>query len=116
MVPVSATDNEPDLPPEAARAAAVLAQIRAGVRQRQALLATQPEDAPQLPASLAQVHATQYLERPVPQSHRRWLGRPIVFAKKVVYHVFMKWYLGSVLEQQRSLARALAERRDAERR
>ncbi len=134
MVPVSATDKGPDLPPEAARAADVLAQIRAGVRQRQALLATQPEDAPQLPASLAQVHATQYLERPVPQSHRRWLGPPIVFAKKVVYHVFMKWYLGSVLEQQtafnravavalqdlfeqqRSLARALAERRDAERR
>lgn len=86
----------------------VLAQVRAGVRQRQALLATRPEDPRELPASLAQVLATQHLERPVPRSHRRWLGPPIVFAKKAVYHLFMKWYLASLFEQQAAFDRAVA--------
>ena len=94
--------------PEAAHVAEVLARIRAGVRQRQALLAAVPEETLQLPASLAQVQATQYLERPVPVSHRGWLGLPIVFAKKVVYHLFMKWYLASLLQQQTDFNRAVA--------
>lgn len=102
------TDHHDQPAPEAGRVAEVLAQLRAGVRQRQALLATVPEETLQLPASLAQVQATQYLERPVPHSHRRWLGPPIVFAKKVVYHLFMKWYLSSLLQQQTDFNRAVA--------
>ena len=94
--------------PDAARVAATLATIRAGVRQRQALLATPPRDTLQLPASLTQVQAAQDLVQPLPVSHRPGLGPLLVFIKKAVFHVFMKWYLRPIVQQQNAFNRAVA--------
>lgn len=94
--------------PDAARVAATLARIRAGVRQRQAWMATASADGADGAAALLQVQKTQQLEQPIPTSHRGLAGKPIVFAKKVVYHLFMKWYLRSILQQQNEFNRAVS--------
>ena len=94
--------------PDAARVAVALARIRAGVRQRQALLATPPKETHQLPASLMQVQAAQDLIHPLPVSHRRWIGPLMIFAKKAVHRVFMRWYLRPIVQQQNVFNRAVA--------
>src|SRR5215467_488458 len=87
--------------PDAARVADTLARIRTGVRQLQAWTAVMRSgDRSNVPVALAQVQATQQVAQPIPSSHRGVLGLPIVFAKKVVYHLFMKWYLRSLVQQQ----------------
>ena len=92
---------------EAERVAAALEQVRAGVRQQQALLATYPE-VDELPASLAEVRRRQYLQRPIPSSHRPFFGRFVVLAKKAFYHLFMKWYLRPMLQQQNDFNEAVS--------
>ena len=99
--------------PDGAHVAEVLAQVRAGVRQRHAVQAIGTETAQSLRAKLEGVLATPLLVPPTPVSHRGWLGRPIVAAKRFVYRVFMRWYLAPLIEQQsafnRSVAAALRE-------
>ena len=92
----------------AARVAATLARVRASVRQRQALLAAIPDEALELPASLAAVEATRQIEPVMPTSHRPIVGRALVLAKKVVYHLFLKWYLRGMLQQQNAFNRAVS--------
>ena len=91
----------------AARVAATLARIRAGVRQRHALLAVPPEEALELPASLAAVEATRRIDPAMPTSHRPIVGTALVLAKKAVYHLFMKWYLRGLLQQQNAFNSAV---------
>ena len=93
--------------PDAARVAATLARIRAGVRQQAAWAATAAPDRGNVPVSLANVQAAQQLEQPIPTTHRGAIGWPIVFTKRVVYRLFMKWYLRSVLQQQNAFNRAV---------
>ena len=45
---------------------------------------------------------------PPPVSHRRWLGRPIVAAKRFVYRFFMRWYLAPLVEQQTAFNQSVA--------
>ena len=90
----------------AARVAEVLEQVRSGVRQRQAELATLDSQLRDLPPSFARVQALQYIEEPECVSHRGFVGRFIVLAKKLVYQAFMKWFMSSLIEQQNAFNRA----------
>ena len=36
------------------------------------------------------------------------MGRPIVAMKRLVYRVFMRWYLAPILEQQNAFNRSVA--------
>ncbi len=94
---------------EDADVAAVLATVRAGVRQRRAELATISEEIEKLPPALALVHELQYVDEPVCESHRPVVGRFIVLAKKFFYQAFMKWYLDSLVRQQNAFNRATSE-------
>ena len=102
-------EDHPDAAPDGARVAEVLAQVRAGVRQRHAVAATGTETAQSLRVMLEGTLATPILVPPTPVSHRRWLGRPIVAAKRFVYRCFMRWYLAPLIEFNRSVAAALRE-------
>ena len=90
---------------ERERVAAVLAGLRAGVRQRRAEVATVgeagelPDDAG-LQGRLLQLQQSEYVREPVPTSHRKGLGRWIVFGRKSAYHAFLKWLVRPLLEQQ----------------
>ena len=95
-------------PVDAERVAATLARIRTGVRQRQAWMATAAGDGGNGPVALLQVQKTQQIEQPIATSHRGLAGTPIVFAKKVVYRLFMKWYMRSILQQQNDFNRAVS--------
>jgi hypothetical protein len=96
--------KDPVLPPE--RVAEVLQQLRSGVRQRTAELAVQGEATEEARQGLAAVRAREYVEEPVPLSHRRRLGRPIVLARKLAFHLFFKWYMRPLLEQQNAFNQA----------
>jgi hypothetical protein len=94
---------------ERERVAAVLDQLRAGVRQRRAELATLGASAAsatgdgfdaELQGKLLQVRQSEYVREPVPTSHRPGLGRWIVLARKAGYKLFGKWLVRPLLEQQ----------------
>jgi hypothetical protein len=94
---------------ERARVAAVLDQLRAGVRQRRAELATLGASAAsatgdgadaELQGKLLEVRQSEYVREPVPTSHRPGLGRWIVLARKAGYKLFGKWLVRPLLEQQ----------------
>lgn len=106
---MQSTPQDPQRPaaPDAARVADALARIRTGVRQRRAWSATRSDDSVNGPLALAQVQAAQRIEQLIPTSHRGVLGIPIVFAKKVVYRLFMQWYLRSLVQQQNAFNRSV---------
>jgi len=94
---------------ERERVAAVLDQLRAGVRQRRAELATLGASAAsatvdggdaELQGKLLQVRQSEYVREPAPTSHRPGLGRWIVLARKAGYKLFGKWLVRPLLEQQ----------------
>jgi len=91
----------------------VLQQIRSGVRQRAAEAATAGasgaagspgwESARQ---GLLALRQREFVAEPVPFSHRARGGRVIVFARKAFYHLFLKWLVRHVLEQQNGFNQA----------
>lgn len=93
---------------ERERVAAVLDQLRAGVRQRRTELATLGASAAsssgdggdELQGKLLQVRQSEYVREPMPTSHRPGLGRWIVLARKAGYKLFGKWLVRPLLEQQ----------------
>jgi hypothetical protein len=97
------------------RVAEVLQQLRSGVRQRQAEAATVGGlpgslEAPGGPAGFAQgllaVKAAEYVEEPVPFSHRPRLGKLVVGSRKAFFHLLLKWFLRPVLAQQNAFNQA----------
>ena len=82
------------------RVAEVLQQLRAGVRQRQAELATIGAATDEARFKLVELTAKEYIQEPICVSPRPVVGRWIVFARKAFFHLLMKWYLRPVLEQQ----------------
>jgi hypothetical protein len=84
------------------RVAATLEQLRAGVRQRHAELATMGATggAIEAQAKVLQVKEHEYLREPAPTSHRSGLGRWIVLARKAGYKLFGKWLVRPLVEQQ----------------
>ncbi|HEV8630081.1 MAG TPA: hypothetical protein VGV61_07160 [Thermoanaerobaculia bacterium] len=104
---------------ERERVAAVLEQLRAGVRQRRAELATLGSLSREGPLStdggdsgvemqgrLLALRQSEYVREPVPTSHRQGLGRWIVLVKKAGYQLFGKWLVRPLLEQQNAFNQA----------
>jgi hypothetical protein len=78
----------------------VLARLRAGVRQRQAELATVGAATDEARFKLAELTAKEFLQEPMAVSPRPVIGRALVFARKAMFHLFFKWYMRPVVEQQ----------------
>jgi len=84
----------------------VLQQIRSGVRQRQAEVATLGAASEQGRHKLAELTAREYVQEPIAISPRPVFGRWIVFARKAFFHLFLKWFTRPVMEQQNSYNQA----------
>jgi hypothetical protein len=84
----------------------MLQKVRSGVRQRRAESATLAAGGTETRNGLLMLKSREYVQEPVVFSHRPRWGRLIVFARKAFFHVFLKWYLRPVLEQQNSFNQA----------
>ncbi len=78
----------------------VLQQLRAGVRQRQAELATAGAGTDEARSKLVELTSKEHIHEPVPLSPRPVLGKWFVFARKAFFHAFLKWYMRPILQQQ----------------
>lgn len=87
--------SEPD------RVEDVLERLRAGVRQRQAEVAT-ISGSELARHKLAELAAREYVQEPIAVSPRPVLGRWIVLSRKAIFHLFLKWFMRPVMEQQNS--------------
>jgi hypothetical protein len=97
----------------------ILQRLRAGVRQRRAAASTLGPAGEESRNRLLALKAREYVQEPVPFSHRARLGRLIVLSRKLAYHLFLKWFSRPVLEQQNAfnheaagLIQALVEARE----
>lgn len=88
------------------RVAAVLEQVRAGVKQRQAELATVDAEREDRRLALVELQGLEWVEEPVPVSPRPGIGRLLVFARKAFFHLFHKWHARPVLHRQNAFNRA----------
>jgi len=89
------------------RVAEILQEVRSGVRQRAAEAETAGvagSDAAR--QGLLALRQREFVAEPVPFSHRASLGRAIVFVRKAFYHLFLKWLVRPVLEQQNGFNQA----------
>ena len=82
------------------RVARVLAQIRSGVRQRQAEVAAAGTGSEEAQHKLLELKSREYVQEPLCVSPRPVVGRLLVFSRKAVFHLFLKWFSRPVLEQQ----------------
>jgi len=89
-----------------ARVAAVLDRVRAGVKQRQAELATVDAGREDRRLALVELQGLEWIEEPVPVSPRPGIGRLLVFARKAFFHLFHKWHARPVLHRQNAFNRA----------
>jgi hypothetical protein len=87
--------------PDPTRVEDVLERLRAGVRQRQAEVAT-ISGSELARHKLAELAAREYVQEPIAVSPRPVLGRWIVLARKAIFHLFLKWFTRPVMEQQNS--------------
>ena len=78
----------------------ILQRLRAGVRQRQAELATLGAATDDARFKLVELTAKEYVQEPICISPRPVLGRWIVLARQAFFHAFLKWYVRPVVEQQ----------------
>lgn len=88
--------------------AATLAAIGAAVRQRRAEVATAGLEGDELAAQVAEVRRYEFVQEPRPVSPRPGLGRLIVLARKLFYHLFGKWHARAVLQQQNEFNQSAA--------
>ena len=114
-MPNPASDGEPATgaaaaPVQAAeRVDAVLQQLRSGVRQRQAEAATAREGLEGAARRILELRQREFVQEPMPLSHRPGLGRAIVLARKAVYKLFGRWWGRAVLEQQNGFNRIASQ-------
>lgn len=78
----------------------MLERLRAGVRQRQAELATVTAGTDEARFKLVELTAKEFVQEPMAVSPRPVIGRALVFVRKALFHVVFKWYMRPVLEQQ----------------
>ncbi|HEX3557355.1 MAG TPA: hypothetical protein VIA62_29360 [Thermoanaerobaculia bacterium] len=90
------------------RVAEVLQKVRSGVRQRRAESTTLAAGGEETRNGLLALKAQEYVQEPAAFSHRPRWGRLIVFVRKAFFHVFLKWFLRPVLEQQNGFNQAAA--------
>jgi transposase len=102
------------------RVAKVLAQVRSGVRQRQAEVAAAGTGTEEAQHKLLELKTREYVQEPLCVSPRPVVGRLLVFTRKAVFHLFFKWFARPVLEQQnlynQTVSRLLQELLQAEER
>jgi hypothetical protein len=82
------------------RVGQVFAQVRSGVRQRQAEVAAAGTGSEEAQHQLLELKSREYVQEPLCVSPRPVVGRFLVFSRKAVFHLFMKWFSRPVLEQQ----------------
>lgn len=104
--PASAPSDSPSAAPADLRVAEVLQKVRSGVRQRRAESATLAAGGMETRNGLLMLKSREYVQEPVVFSHRPRWGRFIVFTRKAFFHVFLKWYLRPLLEQQNGFNQA----------
>jgi hypothetical protein len=85
-----------------------MARLRAGVRQRQAELATVRAATDEARFKLAELTSKEFIQEPMAVSPRPVIGRALVFVRKAVFHLFFKWYMRPVLEQQNAFNQTAA--------
>ena len=85
-----------------------MARLRAGVRQRQAELATVSAATDEARFKLAELTSKEFIQEPMAVSPRPVVGRALVFVRKAVFHLFFKWYMRPVLEQQNAFNQTAA--------
>jgi uncharacterized protein YjcR len=85
-----------------------MARLRAGVRQRQAELATVSAATDEARFKLAELTSKELIQEPMAVSPRPVIGRALVFVRKAVFHLFFKWYMRPVLEQQNAFNQTAA--------
>lgn len=90
------------------RVAFVLQKVRSGVRQRRAETTTLAAGAEETRNGLLALKSREYVQEPIALSHRPRLGRFIVFFRKAFFHLFLKWFIRPVLEQQNGFNAAAA--------
>ena len=78
----------------------MLERLRAGVRQRQAELATVMAGTDEARFKLVELTAKEFVQEPMAISPRPVIGRALVFFRKAMFHLIFKWYMRPVLEQQ----------------
>jgi hypothetical protein len=98
------------------RVADVLQRLRSGVRQRQAEAATVGGglagglggggSAAGLSQGLLAVKSHEYVQEPVPFSHRRRLASLIVASRKAFFQLFLKWFVRPVMAEQNAFNQA----------
>lgn len=97
----------PELDAERERTAAALAGLRAAVRQRQAELAgARGGGGDELALALVELSEREFVQEPTPVSPRPVYGRLIVFARKLAWHLGVKWYARAVWAQQNAFNQA----------
>jgi hypothetical protein len=79
--------------------AEVLERVRAGVRQRQAELATLA-GGEETKLRLLELKTLEYVEEPFAVSPRAVVGRALIFFRKASFHVLFKWWARPVLQRQ----------------
>jgi hypothetical protein len=87
---------------QALDAAEVIARLKSGVRQRMSEVAAAGEASDELRRRLAHLQAGEYVREPRPFSHRPGLGALIVFVRRGVYKLLLRWMVRPLLEQQNS--------------
>src|SRR5690606_6442982 len=100
-------------------AAAALAALEAGVRLRRGELAALGTGGEGLAARLAELRQREFVQEPRPVSPRPGIGRLLVLARKLFYHLGFKWHARAVWQQQnefnQSAAGLIAELAERER-
>jgi len=93
---------------ERRRVAAALRVIESGVRQREAQIATLRGDREAARSQLLELKGAELLQESVPVSPRRLIGPLLVFFRRAFYHLFFKWQLRPLMQQQNRFNQAAA--------
>jgi len=86
-------------------AAETLGALQEAVRQRWGELAAQGTEGSALSLQLATLRQSEFVREPEPVSPRRGIGGVVVFVRRAVFHLFLKWYTRGVLQQQNEFNR-----------
>jgi hypothetical protein len=85
---------------ERRRVAEALRRVESAVRQRHALLATRAGERETVQAHLLDLKETELLREAAAVSARPLLGPVLVWCRRAVYHLFGKWQIRPILQQQ----------------
>ncbi|MGH9379867.1 MAG: hypothetical protein ACRD2Z_04560 [Thermoanaerobaculia bacterium] len=85
-----------------------LRRVESAVRQRHAQLATRSVEREAVQAQLLELREAELLREATTSSPRPVIGPLLVWARKAVYHLFVKWQMRPLLQQQSRFNQAAA--------